>query len=256
LTRLDDKVVFVTGAASGIGCATAKACAVAGATVIATDLAEPDETAEQTGLDERHSCESLNVTDEEAVAGLVTWAVERHGKIDGLVNCAGIVGRGAAHALDLEDWRRVIDVNLTGSLIPAKHVIRAMMEAGVAGSVVNLASAYGMTGGPGSIPYNTSKGAVLQLTRSLAADYGTAGIRVNSVSPGYIETPMSAMLKKAPAFHDTFVAMHLLKRPGNPEEVAAAIVFLLSEDASFITGANLPVDGGFTSAHVPPGSLT
>ena len=255
MNRLDDRVVLVTGAASGIGCATAKLCAEAGATVVAADLAEPEKIVEATGLDATHTCESLNVADEKAAAGVVVRAVDEYGKIDGLVNCAGIGGRGAVHQVELDDWQRTFDVNVTGCLILAKHVIGKMIEAGLKGSVVNLASAYGMTGGPGQVPYNTTKGAVLQLTRSMAVDYGPAGIRVNSVSPGYIETPMSAMLKEAPAFHDAFVKMHLLQRAGQPDEVAGAIVFLLSDDASYITGTNLPVDGGFTSAHVPPGAL-
>lgn len=255
MNRLDSKVILVTGAASGIGCATAKRCAEAGATVVAADLAEPDKIVDASGLGDPHLCASLNIADENAVADLVARAVDLHGQIDGLVNCAGIAGRGAAHELDIKDWQRVIDVNLTGTLILAKHVIGQMVGAGIKGSVINLASAYGMTGGPGSVPYNTSKGAVLQLTRSMAVDYGRAGIRINSVSPGYIETPMSALVKQAPAFHDAFVGMHLLQRAGQPDEVAAAIVFLLSDDASYITGTNLPVDGGFTAAHVPPGAL-
>lgn len=255
MNRLEARVVLVTGAASGIGCATARLCGAAGATVVATDIADPDAIAEATGLDATHGFESLDIADESAAAAVVANAIEKFGKIDGLVNCAGISGRGAAHATDLGDWQRVIDINLTGSFILAKHVIAHMLEAGVKGSVVNLASAYGMTGGPGSVPYNTSKGAVIQLTRSMAVDYGPAGIRVNAVSPGYIETPMSELLKQAPAFRDAFIKMHLLQRPGQPEEVAAAIVFLLSDDASFISGANLPVDGGFTAAHVPPGAL-
>lgn len=255
MNRLDDRVILVTGAASGIGCATAEHCAEAGATVVAVDLAEPEQIAEATGLGASHTCESLNVADEEAAAAVTARAAEAHGKIDGLVNCAGIGGRGPAHQVELDDWRRVFDVNVTGCLILAKHVVGQMLEAGIKGSVVNLASAYGMTGGPRQAPYNTTKGAVLQLTRSMAVDYGPAGIRVNSVSPGYIETPMSAGVKQAPAFHESFVAMHLLKRAGQPHEVAAAIVFLLSDDASYVTGTNLPVDGGFTSAHVPPGTL-
>lgn len=255
MNRLDNKTILVTGAASGIGCATAIGCAEAGAQVIAVDLADGERIASATGLGDHHFCTSLNIIDEAAAAAVVHAARERYGKIDGLVNCAGIGGRGAAHQLDIGEWKKVLDVNLTGSVILAKHVIAAMIEKKTGGSVVNLASAYGMTGGPASVPYNTSKGAILQLTRSMAVDYGPAGIRVNSVSPGYIETPMSEMLKHAPAFRQSFIDMHLLKRPGQSGEVAAAIVFLLSDDASYITGVNLPVDGGFTSAHVPPAVL-
>jgi len=124
-----------------------------------------------------------------------------------------------------------------------------MLAAG-GGSIVTVASIYGMTGGPGNTPYNVTKGGVLQLTRSLAADYGASGIRVNAVSPGYIETPMTNMLAHAGPVRDAFVGMHLLQRAGQPEEVGKVIRFLLSDEASFVTGANIPVDGGFSAAQV------
>jgi NAD(P)-dependent dehydrogenase (short-subunit alcohol dehydrogenase family) len=119
-------------------------------------------------------------------------------------------------------------------------------------AIVNLCSIYGMTGGSGNLSYNTAKGALLNFTRCMAADLGAEGIRVNAVSPGYIETPMTHMLQHAAAarMRERFVQMHLLRRSGQPEEVARAIRFLLSSDASFITGANLPVDGGFSSAQL------
>jgi NAD(P)-dependent dehydrogenase (short-subunit alcohol dehydrogenase family) len=107
-----------------------------------------------------------------------------------------------------------------------------------------------MTGGPGNTPYNVTKGGVLQLTRSLAADFGASGVRINAVSPGYIDTSMTKMFDHAPMLRDAFVDMHLLKRAGQPEEVANVIRFLLSDEASFVTGANIPVDGGFSAAQV------
>ena len=123
------------------------------------------------------------------------------------------------------------------------------------GSVANISSIYGLTGGPGNVGYNVSKSSVWQLTRCMAADLGSKGIRVNSVCPGYIETPMTDMLKDASVFRDQFVAMHLLQRTDKPEEVAPVICFLLSDGAFYITGAALPVDDGFTAAHVPLASL-
>jgi NAD(P)-dependent dehydrogenase (short-subunit alcohol dehydrogenase family) len=118
------------------------------------------------------------------------------------------------------------------------------------GSIITLSSIYGMTGGTGNLPYNVTKGGVLQLTRSLAADYGPAGIRVNALSPGFIETPMTMALQSESPVRSAFIDMHLLKRAGRAEEVAKVAVFLLSDDASFVTGANIPVDGGFSAAQV------
>lgn len=251
MADLRDKIILVTGAASGIGAATCRAAKAAGARLVATDLAEHDRIVEAAGADQEDLCIRLDVSSEAAVDACVSEAIGRFGRIDGLVNCAGIQGAGAAHATDLETWNRVLGVQLTGTFIVSRRVVQEMLAAG-RGAIVNIASIYGMTGGPGNVSYNTAKGGVLQLTRSMAADYGKAGIRVNAVSPGYIETPMSAMLKHAGPFRDKFVGMHALGRPGQPEEVAAANIFLLSDAASFITAANLPVDGGFASTHIIP----
>jgi NAD(P)-dependent dehydrogenase (short-subunit alcohol dehydrogenase family) len=248
---LSEKVVLVTGAASGIGAATCRAARAAGARVIAADLAEDSAIAAASGAASEDMVVRLDVADEAGVDACVSAAIARFGRIDGLVNCAGIQTPGPAHTTELAVWNRVLGVQLTGTFLVSKRVVQEMLKA-QAGAIVNIASIYGMTGGPGNVSYNTAKGGVLQLTRSMAADYGAVGIRVNSVSPGYIETPMSAMLKNAGQFRDRFVAMHALRRPGQPEEVAGAIVFLLSDAASFITAANLPVDGGFASTHIIP----
>jgi len=249
MADLTDKVIFITGAASGIGAATARLAKKNGARIIATDLADEDAIRKGSGADEEDVVVQLNITDEGGVSACVEDAVKKFGRIDGLVNSAGINGPGPAHAIDLELWRRTIEVQLTGTFTVARRVVQQMLTQ-KSGSIVNLASIYGMTGGQGNVAYNTAKGGILQLTRSMAADYGAAGIRVNAVSPGYIETPMSEMLKNAGEFRDKFVAMHALKRAGQPEEVATAIVFLLSDDASFISAANIPVDGGFAETHL------
>lgn len=235
--------MIVTGAASGIGRATVLALRAQGSTVVGIDVNPAPESEIAVALDLR---------DESAVAAAVDSTIDRFGRIDGLVNSAGIAGFGAVHELDVAQWERVLSIHLTGTMLMSRHVVRHMLNARC-GAIVNVASIYGMTGGTGNVPYNVAKGGLLQLTRSMAADYGPQHIRVNAVSPGYIETPMSAVLTKHPQLLGAFVNMHLLRRPGRPEEVAAAICFLLSDAASFITGANLPVDGGFSAARAIPG---
>jgi NAD(P)-dependent dehydrogenase (short-subunit alcohol dehydrogenase family) len=245
MARLEEKVILITGAASGIGQATVEAVRQEGAIVAAADLAEIK------GLGNDDSAHKLDVSSEAETAEVIAQIVARHGRIDGLATCAGISVEGSVTQLDLEKWHKAIAVNLTGTMLSCRAVLPHMLAAG-RGSIVTVASIYGMTGGPGNTPYNVTKGGVLQLTRSLAADYGASGIRVNAVSPGYIETPMTGMLAHAGAMRDAFVGMHLLQRAGQPEEVSKVIRFLLSDDASFVTGANIPVDGGFSAAQVIP----
>lgn len=249
MPELTGRVIIITGAGSGIGAATARRCKALGARIVATDIASTEEITEATGADDDDLVVQLDVTDPDAIEACIAGTMEAHGRIDGLVNSAGINGIGPAHLISHEQWQQVMDVQLTGSFSMARAVVPHMLEAS-SGAIVNIASIYGMSGGQGNVSYNTAKGGVLQLTRSMAADYGMFGVRVNAVSPGYIETPLSEMLKSADDLRERFVSMHALKRAGQPEEVAAAITFLLSDDASFITGANLPVDGGFASTHI------
>ncbi len=242
---LKGKTILVTGGGSGIGLATSLLCAASGASVHAADLRfEPAARAELEGAGV--GCVTLDVVDE----GAVRAALSEVGPLDGLVNSAGVNGGGAAAEIDLQIWRRTLDIHLTGAFLVSKHAVGAMAARGV-GAIVNIASIYGKSGCTGNMPYNVAKGGVLQLTRSLAADYGASGVRVNTVSPGYILTPMTEMLQAAP-ITAAFVAMHALKRPGRPEEVARAIRFLLSDEASFISGADLAVDGGFSACHLIP----
>lgn len=241
--RFDGKVVFVTGAASGIGRATVEAIKEAGGVVAAADLAPVE------GLSLEDSVHQLDVSDEAQTEAVVAEIIQRHGRIDCVAACAGISASGSATQMTLEDWNRALVVNLTGTMLTCRAALPHMLQAGQ-GAIVTVASIYGITGGQANLPYNVSKGGVLQLTRSLAADYGAAGVRVNAVSPGYIETPMTDILTHAGAMRDAFVGMHLLHRPGQPGEVAKVIRFLLSDEASFVTGANIPVDGGFSAAQV------
>lgn len=240
---LSDRVIFITGAGSGIGRATADAARRAGAHVAGADIGNLD------ALSDLDLALPLDVSDAAAMEEAVAQIIAEFGRIDGLVTCAGLSLVGSATQMSLDDWDKALAVNLTGTMLAARAVLPSMVAAG-RGAIVTVASIYGMTGCPGNMPYNVTKGGVLQMTRSLAADYGAAGVRVNAVSPGFIETPMTTMLQSESPMRTGFINMHLLQRPGRPEEVAKAAIFLLSDDASFITGANIPVDGGFSAAQV------
>lgn len=251
MSSLADKIIMVTGAASGIGAATCRLARDAGATLIAVDQSDINTIVDAANTTSDDLLSSLDVTDEQGIDDCVSAAIERFGRIDGLVNCAGISIAGSAQTFKIDAWHKTLNVHVTGTFLVSRRVAQEMLSA-KSGSIVNTSSVYGLTGGRGNVAYNTAKGGILQLTRSMAADYGSSGVRVNCVSPGYIETPMSAMLKHAGDFEKKFIKMHALERPGQPEEVAAANVFLLSDSASFITAANLPVDGGFSSTHIIP----
>jgi len=247
--RLEGKVALVTGAASGIGAACARRFTDEGARVGGIDVAVPD----------AHPCAAFaaaDVRDAAAVQGAVGAIVEQLGAVDVLVNAAGVSSFGTADTIDEAEWSRVLDINLKGTWLVSRAVVPGMV-AKRAGSIVNLASVEGVEGGQAQTAYNASKGGVVLLTRSMAVDYGAHNVRVNCLCPGMIETPMTAPLKDlglTPVL-DWFRDQHLLGRVGKPEEVAAAALFLASDDASFVTGHALVVDGGLTAGRrlVPPG---
>lgn len=243
LVDLQGKVIVITGGASGIGLATAQIAQAAGATVVCADVKAPQ--ALPAGL---HFV-PLDTADEASVNAAIDRVLLQHGHIDGLVTSAGIAVIGDVQELSLAEWQRSLDVNLTGTMLACRAVAGHMRQRGQ-GAIVTIASINGMLGNQGNLAYCATKGGVLQMTRCLAADLGRAGVRVNSISPGLITTPMTAMLQAGNPVHDAFVRLHLLNRAGLPQEVGRAIAFLLSDAASFITGANLPVDGGFSAAKV------
>ena len=250
MADVDGKVVVVTGAASGIGQATARRLLADGATVVGADL--PSSTDD---LGERWTYVPTDVTDEAAVAALVGAAVEAGGgRVDGAVTAAGVAGGGLAHQVDADEWNRVIGVNLTGTFFVAKHVIGQLLTQervdGERGAIVTIASIEGLEGTAGGSAYNASKGGVVLLTKNLAIDYGPSGIRANAICPGFIETPMTADLFSMPGMEEVaegYLLEHALRRYGQPDEIAAAARFLLSSDASFVSGHALAVDGGYTA---------
>jgi NAD(P)-dependent dehydrogenase (short-subunit alcohol dehydrogenase family) len=248
--RVEGKVAVVTGAASGIGRATARALAAEGARVGIADVDEAGGERVAAGIREAGGDAFFRRTDVRSMADLeavVAEAAGRQGRLDVLVNNAAVSVAGSAGEMSEEDWARVVDVNLTGVWRGMRVAIPRMLAQG-GGSIVNLSSVQARVGFLGWAGYAASKGGIDALTRQAAVEYASRGIRVNAIVPGTIATQMNeCIMAESPdpdAVMANWVAMHPMGRVGQPEEVAAAIVFLACDDAAFVTGELLRVDGG------------
>jgi 3alpha(or 20beta)-hydroxysteroid dehydrogenase len=239
------KVALITGAARGMGASHARALAREGAAVAIADIAT--EAGERLAAELRDggaigSYHDHDVTDSAAWQELVVAVERTHGPIDVLVNNAGVQVRSVGIEADDEEWARVTAVNQRGVFLGMRAVIPGMVRRG-GGSVINVASTAALVGMPGSIPYQASKAAVLGLTRGAAVSYGPDNIRVNAICPGLVVTAMTE--SASPEAVEAMKARIPLRRDGRPEEVSAAVVFLSSDESSYITAAVLPIDGGF-----------
>ena len=247
--RVEGKVALISGGAGGIGAATAKLLAEEGAAVVIADILEDEGQATESSISEaggRALFVNLDVTSEESWNNAVRSAVSSFGKLDILVNNAGVSHRAGVEETTSEAWDNVMDVNVKGVFLGTKAAIPEMRKAG-GGSIINISSIYGLVGSVTSAAYHSSKGAVRIFNKSTAIQYASENIRANSVHPGFVDSPMTRAHHDNPNIHEERVAKMPLGRMGEPEDIAAGILYLASDESSFVTGAELVIDGGMTA---------
>jgi len=251
MQRFQGKIVLVTGAGSGIGAATVRRFAGEGASVVMADRAT-DKLAEiAADLDAAATMtHGVDVSDLGAVEALVQAAVKRFGQLDVLVNAAGVVSTGSITDASVEDWRRIMAVDLDGVFYCTRASVPHLLA--TRGCIVNVSSVSGLGGDWNMSFYNAAKGAVTNFTRALALDLGPRGVRVNAVNPTLTRTGMTTDVLRDDALMEKFKQRIPMGRAGEPEDVAAVIAFLASDDARFVNGVNLPVDGGLSASNGQP----
>jgi NAD(P)-dependent dehydrogenase (short-subunit alcohol dehydrogenase family) len=254
--RFADKTVLVTGVSSGIGKVSAERLLTEGATVVGADVGEPPEFEDKDLPVSRSSFVFVqtDVQEEDAAVEAVSAAVEVGGRLDGVVHAAGVAGGGMIHLMDRQEWDRIIAVNLTGTFVVAKASLAQMLSQdridGERGSFVAVAGLAALETSSGAGPYGSAANGVVALCRTLAVEYGRMGIRANAACPSIVNGPMTNQAFAAPGLRDvraSFRDSHALQRFAEPEEVAAVVLFLLTRDASFVSGASVMIDGGYTA---------
>jgi 3-oxoacyl-[acyl-carrier protein] reductase len=240
--RFDGQAAIVTGGARGIGEAIARRLASEGASVMIADIDEAEASQAAGKIGERAVAQRLDVTDPASWEAAMRAGLDRWGRIDALVNNAGIAGRSAPiWELSVAEWQQVVDIDLTGVFLGCRAVIPTMIEAG-SGRIVNIASIAGKEGNPNAVPYSAAKSGVIGLTKAVAKEVATRGVLVNAVAPAVIETPI---LEQVSDEHIRYMTSRIpMGRVGKPEEVAALVAFLCSSDLSFSTGAVYDISGG------------